>query len=100
MTQVIDNDSAFLLRASRLAGLGPERDKLRLSLLGQEVLVQKADSEDMTVQVGDAFFPLLETLVVASCMLSVLYSQLTLYFVLQVGVGQEKYGVDSARSTS
>ena len=57
MTQVIDNDSAFLLRASRLAGLGPERDKLRLSLLGQEVLVQKADGEDMTVQVGHAFFP-------------------------------------------
>jgi len=50
-TFVIDNDSAFLLRASRLAGLGPERDKLRLSLLGQEVLVQKADGEDMTVQV-------------------------------------------------
>jgi len=53
-TFVIDNDSAFLLRASRLAGLGPERDKLRLSLLGQEVLVQKADIEDMTVQVESA----------------------------------------------
>eukprot|EP00435_Cladocopium_sp_Y103_P048643 s210_g14.t1 len=50
-TVVVDSDSAFLLRASRLAGLGAERDKSRLALLGKEVVILQVDGKDMTVQV-------------------------------------------------
>jgi len=50
-TVVVDSDSAFLLRASRLAGLGAERDESRLALLGKEVIILQVDGKDMTVQV-------------------------------------------------
>lgn len=50
--QAVDSDSAFLLRASRLAGLSSERDKSRQALLGKEVIIQQVDSKDMTVQAG------------------------------------------------
>ena len=49
---MVDSDSAFLLRASRLAGLGAERDKSRLALLGKEVIILQVDGKDMTVQAG------------------------------------------------
>ncbi|CAK9005334.1 unnamed protein product [Durusdinium trenchii] len=48
---VVDADSGFILRASRLAGLGYEKDKSRVALAGQEVTVRQADDLDMTVQV-------------------------------------------------
>ena len=40
----------FILRASRLANLGQERDRSRLALAGQEVTVRRADDKDMTLQ--------------------------------------------------
>ena len=52
LPEVVDSDSAFLLRASRLAGLGAERDKSRLALLGKEVIILQVDGKDMTVQAG------------------------------------------------
>ncbi|CAJ1395750.1 unnamed protein product [Effrenium voratum] len=48
---VVDTDMDFILRASRLANLGQERDRSRLALAGQEVTVRRADDKDMTLQV-------------------------------------------------
>ena len=51
----MDADSGFILRASRLAGLGYEKDKSRVALAGQEVIVRQADDLDMTVQARAGF---------------------------------------------
>ncbi|CAE7156843.1 PDIL1-1 [Symbiodinium pilosum] len=47
----VDEDVDFMLRASRLAEIGKERDGARRALAGEQVTVKAMDSKDMTVQV-------------------------------------------------
>eukprot|EP00439_Symbiodinium_sp_Y106_P062819 s1604_g9.t1 len=48
---VVDTDVDFILRSSRLAEIGKERDGARRALAGVQVTVKATDSKDMTVQV-------------------------------------------------